>query len=105
MRARRTMYGVALACGFGAIMAGCRDVASPNQPGAPDQASASALMFSFSNTDVFTYSPAQAASFTLGDEHRIDFPAGAVCDPLTSGYGVAEWDQPCTPLTAPISIT
>ena len=32
-------------------------------------------------------------------------PAGAVCDPLTSGYGVGTWDQACVPALAPIVFT
>jgi hypothetical protein len=41
--------------------------------------------------------------FTLG-KHGIYFPAGSICDPATSTYGVSEWDQPCTPATEPVHI-
>ena len=41
--------------------------------------------------------------FVLGI-HAIYFPAGAICDPETSSYGVTEWDAPCTPITEPIRI-
>jgi len=41
--------------------------------------------------------------FVLGI-HAIYFPAGAICDPETSSYGVTEWDKPCTPITKPIQI-
>jgi hypothetical protein len=41
--------------------------------------------------------------FTLG-KHGIYFPAGSICDPSTSTYGVAEWDQPCTPATEPVHV-
>lgn len=33
------------------------------------------------------------------------FPARAICDPTTSGYGVTLWDAPCTPLTSRIQVT
>lgn len=44
---------------------------------------------------------------TLGNQAKIVFPlgAGSVCDPATSGYGVATWDLPCAALTKPITIT
>ncbi len=41
--------------------------------------------------------------FTLG-KHGIYFPAGSICDPTTSTYGVSEWDQPCTAATEPVHI-
>ncbi len=41
--------------------------------------------------------------FRLGN-HGIFFPGGAICDPSTSSYGPAHWDEPCTALDAPIQI-
>jgi hypothetical protein len=41
--------------------------------------------------------------FTLG-KHGIYFPAGSICDPSTSTYGVTEWDQPCDPATEPVHV-
>jgi hypothetical protein len=41
--------------------------------------------------------------FTLG-KHGIYFPAGSICDPSVTTYGVTEWDQPCTPATEPVHI-
>ncbi|MEO5567787.1 MAG: hypothetical protein ABIR92_04815 [Gemmatimonadaceae bacterium] len=37
--------------------------------------------------------------------HVITIPAGAICDPETSGYGPTQWDKPCTPLAGSILIT
>jgi hypothetical protein len=39
------------------------------------------------------------------DEHTLTMPANAVCDPATSGYGVAFWDAPCTPARERIEVT
>jgi len=36
--------------------------------------------------------------------HAVVFPAQSVCDPATSSYGPGTWDDPCTPLQAPISV-
>ena len=52
----------------------------------------------------FTYAPSTALTERIG-AHEIRFPAGAVCDPATSGYGPGTWDAPCTPLAAPITFT
>lgn len=50
----------------------------------------------------FTVTPT-GGTFRLG-QHGISFPDHAICDPATSGYGPAYWDQPCTPLDQPIQI-
>jgi hypothetical protein len=52
----------------------------------------------------FVYSPWTGVTQRLGD-HLIEIPAGAICDPLTSGYGQAFWDAPCTAVSHPITIT
>lgn len=54
--------------------------------------------------DHFRYTPTSGAAKRLG-EHMIVMPAGAVCDPATSGYGLAYWDAPCTPVTHSIIFT
>ena len=36
--------------------------------------------------------------------HAVVFPANSVCDPATSSYGPGTWDDPCTPLQAPIKV-
>jgi len=52
----------------------------------------------------FVWTPTDGATQRFGD-HEIVIPAGAVCDPATSSYGIGHWDEPCTPATAPIAIT
>ena len=47
--------------------------------------------------------PTQASTLKAGD-HQVYFPANSICDPATSGYGEDMWDQPCEPLTQPITI-
>src|SRR5205085_6264953 len=42
-------------------------------------------------------------TFQLGP-HAIYFPAGVICDPVTSGYGIGTWDAPCATLSRPVHI-
>lgn len=52
----------------------------------------------------YVYFPHRGGRFAVG-QHEVSFPAYAVCDPATSGYGPGTWDLPCTPLLAPLKIT
>jgi hypothetical protein len=36
--------------------------------------------------------------------HTVTIPAGAICDPGTSGYGPTYWDKPCTPASRSITV-
>ncbi|HEY0778893.1 MAG TPA: hypothetical protein VGD56_13065 [Gemmatirosa sp.] len=53
----------------------------------------------------FVYNPATGASVNFANRAQITVPAGAVCDPKSSGYGPSSWDKKCTPLTTPVSFT
>ncbi len=46
----------------------------------------------------------EGGTITMGNS-AVVFPAGSICDPATSSYGPGTWDDACTPLTAPITIT
>jgi hypothetical protein len=50
----------------------------------------------------FTVTPS-GGWFAVGS-NAVWFPPNAICEPATSGYGPATWDQPCTPATRPIPI-
>ena len=52
----------------------------------------------------FRYEPSTGLTQRLGD-HVIVIPAGGVCDPALSSYGMGTWDDACTPLTHAIIIT
>ena len=56
-------------------------------------------------TRTFVFDPAKKLIQPFGGSDQVTLPAGAVCDPATSGYGVALWDAPCKPLTKPITFT
>lgn len=36
--------------------------------------------------------------------HAVYFPPSSICDPATSGYGVAMWDAPCQPAKGKVTI-
>jgi hypothetical protein len=50
------------------------------------------------------FDPTRDQSFALGPNH-LDIPAKSICNLVTSGYGAAYWDQPCTPQTMPVTLT
>jgi hypothetical protein len=56
------------------------------------------------NSIVFRVNNSDGVVKHLG-KHLISIPAGAICDPLTSGYGASFWDKPCQPLKGSIIIT
>src|SRR5689334_8931890 len=85
-----------------ALAVACRDAVAPSRSADPLSASAGAS-FSKSGSN-----PNRSLLGTLeispngGIYHVGDFdiivPAGAVCDPATTKYGVKHWDDDCTPL-------
>jgi hypothetical protein len=53
---------------------------------------------------VFRVDNAYGATQLIGGQ-VVSIPAGAICDPATSGYGPTYWDQPCDPLVGSVEIT
>lgn len=51
-----------------------------------------------------TFDPTKDESFALGPNH-LDIPANGICNLVTSGYGAAYWDKPCTPQVLPVTLT
>jgi hypothetical protein len=103
--ARSTTVLIALAAG----LAACNDgaVAPRNQNAQPTFVAGGGALATLTQTDTvrfsFTVNPTIAQSFFLGAGNSVRFPAGSVCDP-SSSYGTSEWDNACTPATAPITI-
>jgi hypothetical protein len=54
-------------------------------------------------TATFVMDPA-GGRVTIG-EFTLDYPANAVCNPATSGYGPTTWDRPCETLDSPVEFT
>jgi hypothetical protein len=53
---------------------------------------------------VFTVRNSQEILQKIGS-HAIYIPAGAICDPVTSGYGSTMWDKTCKPMKGSMTIT
>jgi len=53
----------------------------------------------------FTIDPSEDLTYQLGAGNTVYFPAGSVCDPATSSYGVGTWFDSCTPISQPITIS
>jgi hypothetical protein len=98
-----------------AALAACGDVVAPVGTPEGGPAFASVSRFGRVNADVIvdvmaadslsadiTVTPT-GGWFRLGN-HGIFFPDHAICDPATSSYGVAHWDEPCDVLDEPIRI-
>ncbi len=51
----------------------------------------------------FTVSPSGGVFFV--GNHAVVFPANSICDPSISSYGPSHWDDACTTIAQPITIT
>ena len=98
-----------------AALAACGDVVAPSGTPGDGPALASIGRFGRVNADVIVdHVAADSLSaditvtptggwFRLGN-HGIFFPGDAICDPASSSYGTAHWDEPCAVLDAPLRI-
>jgi hypothetical protein len=93
-----------------AASAACSDsaVAPPSQPSRAITATGGGASASLSGWDTLRFSfvidPSRNVSYPLGLGNSITFPAGSLCDPLTSSYGPGTWDQPCTVASGPLTV-
>src|SRR5437764_342679 len=85
------------------ILAACADTA--RTPGEPLVGPSSARLSLQSGSGDFVIDPG-GTTVNLSAYARIDFPAGAVCDPDAAGYkyGDKYWDKSCKVLGAPIAV-
>jgi len=88
--------------GFG-LLGACADSANAPSP-AITAKNRPAGYDNLVGASTFIWSPTSGATKRFGD-HVIVIPAGAVCDPATSTYGVGHWDEDCDPATSSIVIT
>lgn len=99
-------------------LAGCADTLSPTAPSpAASRALASSPSFNIAGPKVgfvmvgdtavgrFVVQPNVGHTFVFGMKHAISFPARAICDRATSGYGPTEWDKPCAPTTKAVTVS
>jgi hypothetical protein len=97
---RKLSWRIGLAAVLAVSLAACGD--EGGSPLAPR--SVNATLTSDTVVTEFTVWPS-GGRFTVGGTHRIVFPAAAICDLVTSGYGPRLWDAPCVPSVLPVRIT
>jgi hypothetical protein len=92
------------ACGESAVGPKSQAPSAPSSPAAVGGGSNATL----TGFDTIRFSividPARATYYNLGAGNSISFPAGSLCDPSKSTYGVGEWDKACTLATAPLTV-
>ena len=52
----------------------------------------------------FVIDPSRTTYYYLGAGNSITFPAGSLCDPSRSTYGMGQWDRWCPVATSPVTI-
>ena len=103
-------YVPILIAGAAFIAAACRETIAPTRSvgaltmgRAPVAYSYAAPVDIKTKSETFTLDP-EGGHVKVGD-FTLDYPANAVCDPATSGYGEDTWELPCETLNEPITIT
>ncbi len=111
-------YVPLLIAGSAFIAAACRDAIAPTRSTtAKDLPTLTALKGGFhsfaeianddaeNNAKVLTFKLRARGGRAHAGKFTIDYPANAVCDPETSGYGPDVWDTPCNTLNEDITVT
>ena len=103
-RTKRLIAAVALTS-VSLALAACSDsVTAPAQKASLAPAGAHMIVASTSSFS-FVLNPTIDNVFQSAEGHRLVLPANSICNPATSGYGSAYWDQSCTTASAPILFT
>ncbi|HKW49387.1 MAG TPA: hypothetical protein VJN70_18175 [Gemmatimonadaceae bacterium] len=91
-----------------ALAVACQDAVAPARNASPLSASAAASFSKGGSNSNRTQLGTLALSPNGGTYHVGDFdivvPAGAVCDPATTKYGVKHWDDDCAPATQTVTV-
>ena len=111
-------YVPLLIAGSAFIAAACRDAIAPTRSTtAKDLPTLTALKGGFStfaeiandsaenNAQIITFKLKANGGRAHVGKFTIEYPANAVCDPATSGYGPDTWDTPCTTLNEDFTVT
>lgn len=103
-------YVPILIAGAAFIAAACRETIAPTRSVGSLTSARVPVAYSYAapvdiktKTHTFTLDP-EGGTVKVGD-FTLDYPANAVCDPATSGYGEDTWELPCETLSGPITIT
>ena len=108
-RGTRSWFGISTGIvAAAALLGACSDATAPvSRPELAPSAAPSQAVYTVGDTTVttFTYNPLYSREQTFAGAHNLSMPAGAVCDPLLSGYGAGTWDQGCVAALLPINFT
>src|SRR6476620_4069488 len=88
------------------LAAGCSEgTVAPRGQSSEATISGGGSSAALTSVDTFRFSfvidPSRTLSYSLGQGNQITFPAGSLCDPVTSSYGMGEWDKACPVATSP----
>ena len=113
MPIHKLRHGLIIVTGCVLLTAACNGDRSPlapitrSQPGplAADQVSSgTTTQVGDTLITVFLVNNADTTNVRLFDMADLTFTPNAICD-LSSSYGPTEWDQPCEPNAAPVTVT
>ncbi len=97
------LAAVLAACSEGSVAPTAQQ--APNGPAAVGGGSTQSLTSSDTLRFSFVIDPSQNMWYYLGAGNSISFPAHSLCNPASSTYGPGQWDAPCSPATAPVTIS
>jgi hypothetical protein len=92
------------------LAAGCSDsTVAPKAPSMVDSTipgggATAALTGTDTLRFTFVIDPSRTTYYYLGAGNSITFPAGSLCDPSRSTYGMGQWDRWCPVATSPVTI-
>jgi hypothetical protein len=99
---KKARYVLGLVAAFSLVA--CQERGAPENALSPVFSSASVSAENDTVVSVFRTNPMGALTANIGP-HKLSIPAGAVCNPLLSGYGSSYWNLPCVPALGGIEIT
>lgn len=91
------------------LAAGCSDSTVAPKAGSVDATirgggSTAALTGTDTLRFSFVIDPNQTTYYNLGAGNSITFPAGSLCDPDRSSYGIGEWNNACPVATSAVTV-
>jgi hypothetical protein len=104
-------YVPVFVAGAALLAAACSDSIAPKRSTEPSNMIAAAtplghaVLSSVSDYGTYTFTLSPNGGREKIGNWKLDYPANAVCDPHTSGYGPTEWTNPCVTVTQPVTIT
>jgi hypothetical protein len=91
------------------LAAGCSEgTVAPRSQSSEANISGGGSSAALTSTDTlrftFVIDPSRTLTYSVGQGNTITFPAGSLCDPVTSSYGMGKWDSACPVATSPITV-